>query len=130
MGRNILYFFGKIETMFTVANASTGEIIASRVTQARGWKMRFFGLLGRSEPRPDEGLWFDNSWGVHTFFLSFPLDMLFLDKEFRVVALEHAVPPNQSSVAYATAAHVIQFRSGTLAKCDLLAGDKVKVTPF
>ena len=45
------------------------------------------GLLGRSSLPPGEGLLLKPAGSVHTFFMRFPIDVVFLDRELHVVAV-------------------------------------------
>ena len=51
------------------------------------------GLLGRKELPSGEGILLKPSGSIHTFFMRFPIDVVFLDRELRVVAIAPDVPP-------------------------------------
>ena len=70
------------------------------------------GLLGRSELRPGEGLLLRPASAIHTFFMRFPIDAVFLDREWRVVGIADDVAP------WRTAA-----RKGAKAVLELPAGN-------
>ena len=54
---------------------------------------RLRGLLGRIRLRSDEGLWVVPSQGIHTIGLLFPIDVVYLDSQMRVIHLvEHLGP--------------------------------------
>src|SRR5450432_3251483 len=69
---------------------STGEIIA-RIECASNWFSQGIGLLGRSELPAGEGLWLPGVASVHTFFMRFPIDLLFLDRDMRAIRIERTV---------------------------------------
>jgi uncharacterized membrane protein (UPF0127 family) len=50
------------------------------------------GLLGRSGLGTGEGMLFPGTGSVHTMFMRFPIDVVFLDAELRVLAVREAVP--------------------------------------
>jgi uncharacterized protein len=50
---------------------------------AESFVTRFRGLMGRARMDPEEGLLFRTS-SVHTSFMRFPIDVVFLDEELRV----------------------------------------------
>jgi len=56
-----------------------------------GERMR--GLLGRDGLEPGTGLWIARTSSVHTFFMRFPMDAVFLDKDLRVRKVVPAVKP-------------------------------------
>ena len=50
------------------------------------------GLLGRSGLPENEGMLFPRTGSVHTMFMRFPIDVVFLDAEMRVLSVREAVP--------------------------------------
>jgi uncharacterized membrane protein (UPF0127 family) len=58
----------------------------------RPWS-RMRGLLGRNGLAEGEGLLIKPCGSVHTFFMRFPIDVVFLDRELSVVAVRPEVPP-------------------------------------
>lgn len=50
------------------------------------------GLLGRSGLGAGEGMLFPHTGSVHTMFMRFPIDVVFLDAELRVLSVREAVP--------------------------------------
>jgi uncharacterized protein len=54
---------------------------------------RMRGLLGRMRLRSDEGLWTFPCRGIHTFGLMFPIDLIYLDAELRVIHLVESLGP-------------------------------------
>lgn len=51
------------------------------------------GLLGRSELSGNEGILLRPCGSVHTFFMRFPIDVVFCDRELRVLSVAHEVQP-------------------------------------
>jgi uncharacterized protein len=62
------------------------EIPASSFAQTRG-------LLGRDGLDPGSGMLIDSSPPVHTFFMRFPIDVVFLDRDWTVVGIRHRLRP-------------------------------------
>jgi len=58
---------------------------SARVVVARTFGQRSVGLLGRSKLRACSGLWFDCCKAVHSFGMSIPLDLVFLNRDLRVL---------------------------------------------
>ncbi|HWC98099.1 MAG TPA: DUF192 domain-containing protein [Candidatus Sulfopaludibacter sp.] len=54
---------------------------------------RMRGLLGRMRLRSDEGLWTFPCRGIHTFGLMFPIDLIYMDAELRVIHLVESLGP-------------------------------------
>jgi uncharacterized membrane protein (UPF0127 family) len=106
-----------------VRNKTTGTVIARGIESARGRFTRLIGLMGRRTIRSDEGLWFDRCWAVHTMFVRVPLDIIWLDRDLRVVEMAINVPPWRMAVTCPKAYSVLELGSG--ATRDLLVGDQL-----
>ncbi|HEY5256918.1 MAG TPA: DUF192 domain-containing protein [Candidatus Baltobacteraceae bacterium] len=108
---------------FELRSAATGAVVARRVARPQGWFHRTCGLLGRKALSVAEGLWLPRCWGIHTVGMHFPIDVLFLDEELRVLSVRANVQSGRFAVAHIKAHHVIELAAGTCARFDLLAGD-------
>ena len=64
-----------------------------RARVAEGFLARARGLIGRPPPPPGEGLLIPRCNAIHTFFMSYPIDATFLDKDGRVVKTVRNVRP-------------------------------------
>ena len=68
-------------------NITKQSFINLGVTVADTPFARLRGLLGRMRLRTDEGLWIFPCRGIHTFGLMFPIDVIYLDTDLRVIHL-------------------------------------------
>jgi uncharacterized membrane protein (UPF0127 family) len=75
-------------TRLQVHGRDTGITVS--VTETTHERMR--GLLGRDHLPSDEALLLKRCWSVHTFGMGFAIDVLFLDRHQRIVAIHHDVP--------------------------------------
>ena len=55
---------------------------------------RMRGLIGRPPPAPGEGLLIPKCNAIHTFFMKYPIDAVFLDRENRVVKAVRGIRPS------------------------------------
>lgn len=93
-----------------------------RVLVARGFLDRALGLLTRSDLPADEGQFFAHCSSVHTFFMRFPIDVLFLDPHGRVIALHEHVAAWR--ILHRTgAAGVLELAAGAACRAGLGVGD-------
>jgi len=60
---------------------------------------------------------------VHTFGLSYPVDVAFLDRRGAVVALYHRLAPGNASRWHRAAVYALELPVGTLAMTDTRQGD-------
>jgi uncharacterized membrane protein (UPF0127 family) len=110
-----------------IRNATTGEIVAVNVTKASGWYERMVGLIPRKRVDPSEGVWFEDCSIIHTIGMHTRIDVIFLDKEQRVLRTVCAVAQNRIALGCYGAQSVIELGSGTLDQCDVLLGDRLEL---
>jgi uncharacterized protein len=70
-----------------------GSPVCERCVLADGPLTRMRGLLGRRELAPDEGILLRPAGSVHTAFMRFPIDVVFLDRDLAVLGCEENVVP-------------------------------------
>jgi uncharacterized membrane protein (UPF0127 family) len=87
---------------------------------------RMRGLLGRSSLRPGEGMLIRPAPSVHTFFMRFPIDVVFLDREARVLKIAASLRPWRVASCRRAVA-VLELRAGAAAACGLEIGDMLEV---
>ena len=68
-----------------------GRIVCERVVVADRAHRRMRGLLGRKYLRQGEGMVLRPGWSIHTAFMRFPIDAVFLDADQVVIKIEHEV---------------------------------------
>jgi len=71
----------------------SGAVVCERCTVADRPLARMRGLLGKARLEPDEGILIRPCGSIHTFFMRFPIDVVFCDRDLRVLAVAPAVPP-------------------------------------
>ena len=74
---------------------------------------------------PGEGLWIRPCEAVHTFWMLFPIDLVYLDRKNRIRKLVSAVPPWRLS-ACLRAHSVIELPSGTIRETRTQLGDTLE----
>jgi uncharacterized protein len=99
----------------SVLNQTRDTIVATAADVADTSAKRRTGLLKREKLERGEGLWISPCESVHTFFMKFAIDLVYLDKKKRVRKVRHAVPPWRLSVCW-TAHSVLELPAGTAAK--------------
>lgn len=96
--------------------AQNGEVICPRVAIADSMFSRMKGLMF-SEELPDcDGLLITPCNSIHTFFMLYSLDVLFLDKDFKVIKAIYDLRPWRMSWVYFKAQQVLEMKAGTLKK--------------
>jgi uncharacterized membrane protein (UPF0127 family) len=103
-----------------------GVVVCERCTIADSPLPRMRGLLGRRYLPSDEGILLRPAGSIHTFFMRFPIDAVFLDRERRVLRVDESVRPWRA--AGARGAHaVLELRAGESARRGIAAGDVLEI---
>jgi uncharacterized protein len=101
-----------------------GDVVVDECVVADSPVSRMRGLLGRSELRPGEGLLLRPGPSVHTFFMRFPIDAVFLDEGLRVLRISDELRPWRAASRRGARA-VLELPAGESARRGLVAGDKL-----
>ncbi|MCC7178320.1 MAG: DUF192 domain-containing protein [Acidobacteria bacterium] len=104
----------------------TGQWLVSELELALDSKTRTRGLLGRDALAPGHGLVIAPSQGVHTFGMRFPIDIIFVRRDGRVIRSRERVPPRRLALSLRAFA-VIEMAAGEVARAGLRTGDRVVV---
>jgi uncharacterized protein len=109
-----------------VANSTKGNLIAHSVEIAGSGGARSKGLLGRISLAAGAGLWIVPCEAVHTFWMKFPIDLIYLDREFRIRKLSRDVPAWRISMCFA-AHSVLELAAGTIRDSQAQTGDVLEM---
>jgi hypothetical protein len=101
-----------------------GRVVCEQLLVAARPLRRMRGLLGRRGLRDGEGILLRPAGSIHTFFMRFPIDVVFLDREDRVVGIETAVPPWRTA-GRRGAKSVVELAAGECERRGLRVGDKL-----
>ncbi|MGO0121785.1 DUF192 domain-containing protein [Desulfothermobacter acidiphilus] len=112
--------------MIALYNRSRDCLLAKQLHLAQRWWQRLRGLLGRAPLRPGEGLLLEPCWSVHTFFLPYPIDVLFYDREHKVVACFVELNPWRATPLIRRARGAVEFPAGTLRFTSTQMGDRLE----
>jgi uncharacterized protein len=110
-----------------VVNERTGRVVAIAVEEAEGPWRSFRGLMFRKYLPAGHGMLFRPAKGIHTQFMRFPIDLIYLDRNDRVVKVRPTMRPWRFD--FTKAAAVIEVTGGTAAAVDVRAGDYLRFGP-
>ncbi|MBM4036227.1 MAG: hypothetical protein FJ291_31210 [Planctomycetes bacterium] len=108
-------------------NLTKGNVVVSRLAIATSWDDRRRGLLGRTSLEPGEGMLLDPCRSVHTIGMKFPIDIVFLDRDMKVVGLKAEVKPGSLNNTCLKARSTLELPAGTAAARRLELGDALQV---
>jgi uncharacterized protein len=104
-------------------NPRTGCVLADRVERARSPLARLRGLLGRSSLDEGEGLLIEPCNAIHTFFMRFAIDAVFLSRDLRVVRAIPELRPWRATRFHSRARLVVELPPGTVRRTGTREGD-------
>jgi uncharacterized membrane protein (UPF0127 family) len=110
--------------MLRIVNMRTGETVADTVEVADTRTTRKRGLLGRDGLESGSALVLSPCFAVHTAFMRFAIDVVFVDRDGYVVRAVHNLGPWRMAAAV-RAQQVIELPAGELARRGLREGDRV-----
>jgi uncharacterized membrane protein (UPF0127 family) len=101
-----------------------GRVVAESVVVADSTGRRLRGLLGKKELPSGHGVLLRPAWSIHTAFMRFPIDVVFLDADQIVIKI---VPSLQSfkTASCRGAREVVELRAGECERRGLALGDRV-----
>ena len=113
-----------------VYNKTRERFVATNARVADGYFSRLVGLLGTTQrwARPGKGLWIVPSHGVHTIGMLYALDLIFLDRNHRVVdVVENLRPFRISKVSFKTDS-VLELPVHTVFSSETQVGDQLEIS--
>ena len=86
---------------------------------------RLRGLLGAAPLQPGEGLILAGEKSIHTLFMTFPIDVLYVDKNYRVIRADINMVPYRLGPLVFQSAYVLEMPVGTIAGTATQLGDQL-----
>jgi uncharacterized protein len=109
-----------------ISNQSKNTILASNAILAATPWLRMKGLLGRKIVGPSEALVLKPCNSIHTLFMRFSIDVIFVDQAFKVVAAIAGLKPYRLSKIYFSARCAIELPTGVIASSRTSVGDTLR----
>jgi uncharacterized protein len=110
-----------------VLNTTRNTVLGERIGVAETSLSRMVGLLGKRGLEAGTGLLIMPSQAIHTVAMKFPIDVLFVDKRWRVVAMRPEMVPYRMTGIHWRARCVIELPSGQIANTSTEVGDQLSV---
>jgi uncharacterized membrane protein (UPF0127 family) len=105
-----------------ILNKTKGCSLGDAIGRADTGQTRRVGLLKRTGLEKGEGLWIVPCEAIHTFFMKFDIDVLFLDRRRQVVKTVRRMRPWRMAMSW-RARSVIELPPGTIEETGTAAGD-------
>jgi uncharacterized membrane protein (UPF0127 family) len=97
-------------------------MITLQVKHLTTLKEKSIGLIGTKNIIP---VYFQTRWGIHTFGVLSPIDIIILDANNTVVKLADNLKPNRIFIWHPKHYHVVELPSGEIKKKQITVGDKI-----
>ena len=108
-----------------VRNATRGVLLGDEVAVAGDSRSRRTGLLKHKELIRGEGLWIVPCEAVHTFGMNFPIDVIFLSRNKKVLKIRADMARRRMAICL-RAHSVLELPAGTLQQTGTGPGDQLE----
>jgi hypothetical protein len=112
--------------MVRIVNTTRKTVLASRAERARSFWARLRGLMFRDSLPESGALIIEPNSSVHTFWMRFPIDVVFTDRQNRVVGVVKAMPPNRPFAGARGARRTIELPAGVISATNTQLGDTLE----
>ena len=112
-----------------VRNTSKNTVLAEQTVMANTSERRRTGLLKHESLPRGEGLWIAPCEAVHSFWMKFSIDVLYLNKKKQVVKIRSNMVPWRLSACF-RAHSVLELPAGMAAETHTAPGDQLKFEPL
>jgi uncharacterized membrane protein (UPF0127 family) len=109
----------------TVKNLTKERVLADRAGVANTSELRNRGLLKHTSLEKGDGLWITPTQSVHMFFMKFAIDLVYLNRQKRVVKVRREIRPWRISVCF-KAHSVLELPVGTIGESQTEIGDQME----
>jgi uncharacterized membrane protein (UPF0127 family) len=108
-----------------VENQTRGRPLITHGEKAETFWTRFRGLMGRPSLNTGEGLVLKGDKSIHTFFMRFPIDVVYANRAGRVVRVDPAMAPNRIGPIVLEASYILELPVGVIQATGTTAGDQL-----
>ena len=108
----------------TLFNLAKNTIVADDIIVLKNLFEKASGLIGKSAPR---AVFVKTRWGIHTFGMKFPIDVIVCDKEMRVFVLRENLVPNRMFFWNPRFPYILELPSGMIKTSVIEIGDRLEI---
>lgn len=118
--------FSRNEPRLKIINVSKNTTLAENAKLADNFFKRLIGLMGKANLEAGGALILKPCTSIHTFFMRFPIDVAFVDRENRIVKIYPSLPSWRLSGMFLNSVLCLELPAGTLAITHSQAGDTIQ----
>lgn len=128
--------FGKRQGLFLLErrgekmklmNLANNEILANDMGRAYSFHKRLLGLMFTHSLEPGSGLHIKPCRSIHSFFMNYSIDVLYISEQNEIVAIDEHFAPRKIGKVHAQASSVVELPAGTIKKTNTMIGHKLQI---
>ena len=104
-------------------NVTKQIMVVDNLKVARTFKQRLLGLMWKSRLNSSEGLMLLGCNAIHTCFMRFAIDVVFMDIDHRVICIKEKIKPWRQSGFVRKAYIALELPEGTVDRKNISLGD-------
>jgi len=108
-------------------NVTRQSLVAEEVTMADNYFKRLMGLMGKPGLPANAGLWIVPCGDIHSFFMRFEFDAIFVDRQNTVLHLVERMKPWRISKFVKGGRAVLELPAGAIAASQTQIGDQIEL---
>ncbi|MFQ5576072.1 MAG: DUF192 domain-containing protein [Anaerolineae bacterium] len=108
-----------------IKNQAQNTILARHCRVADTFFTRLKGLLGSNPLKVGEGLLLKNEKSIHTFFMTFPIDVVYIDRALKIIRLDLNMPPHKIGPHVSQSAYILELPVGVIRESNSAVGDQL-----
>jgi len=112
-----------------VRNKTKNTIVVEEALMADTFWRRLIGLMGKPELEENSGIILTPCNSVHTLFMRFPIDVIFLNNKLEVLLIKQNLRPWSISPIVANAKYVLEVNAGKTLASHTEIGDSIDFLP-
>lgn len=120
----------KLRQPLQVENLTRGQTLVTAGRVAKNMWTRLRGLIGSRPLQPGQGMLIAPCKSIHTHFMAFPIDVLYISADGQVVAMDQAMPPWRFGRLHRTARSVLELPTGAISHTGTQVGDQLRLAGF
>ena len=113
--------------LYKIKHGDTAELLIENLELAESLFARGKGLLGRKSLAANNALWIKPCNNIHTCFMNFAIDCIFVNKKMQIEKIVSIVKPYKFVGPYWKSSSVVETAAGLAEKWNLQVGDQLYV---
>lgn len=108
-------------------NSTQNNLISDNVNVAENFFSRAIGLIEKKSFPDAQALVIKPCNSIHTFFMKFPIDVLFVNKNNKIISIYENVKPNRILPVHFNSKLVVELASGQIRVNNICLGDIIRI---